>query len=75
MKGPELTNAQRCVAETLSDGEVLCSEATITVESRKKFAEIWLIDLGATWHMTSRREWFQQYEPASGVIPVILIKG
>ncbi|XP_073148775.1 retrovirus-related Pol polyprotein from transposon TNT 1-94 isoform X1 [Henckelia pumila] len=24
------------------------------------------MDSGATWHMTSRREWFDQYEPVSG---------
>ena len=65
-KGPELINAQGYVAENLSDGEVLCSEAITNVESKKKFADIWLIDLGATWHMTSRREWFHQYEPVSG---------
>ena len=26
----------------------------------------WLMDSGATWHMTSRREWFHQYQPISG---------
>ena len=65
-KGLELTNAQGCVAENLSDGEVLCSEATTTVESGRKFADIWLIDSGVTWHMTSRKKWFQQYEPILG---------
>ena len=39
-QGAELTNAQRCVVENLSDGEVLCSEATRIVESKKKFANI-----------------------------------
>ena len=39
-KDPELTNAQECVAENLSDGEVLCNEATTIAESRKKFADI-----------------------------------
>ena len=24
------------------------------------------MDSGATWHMTSRREWFHHYEPISG---------
>ncbi|KAE8715084.1 1-phosphatidylinositol-3-phosphate 5-kinase FAB1B [Hibiscus syriacus] len=28
--------------------------------------DIWLIDSGATYHMTSRREWFHHYEPVSG---------
>ena len=39
-KGPELTNAQECVAKNLSDGEFLCSEATTTAERRKKFAMV-----------------------------------
>ena len=52
-------------SRNLSDGEVLCNEATKTAESRKKFSDKWLIDSGATWHMTSRREWFQQYELVS----------
>ena len=55
-KGLESTNTQGCVAENLSAGEVLCSDATTTVESRKKFADIWLINLGVMWHMTSRKE-------------------
>ncbi|KAL4309312.1 hypothetical protein GQ457_01G041280 [Hibiscus cannabinus] len=42
------------------------SEASTTMEGRKGFADIWLIDSGATYHMTSRREWFHNYEPISG---------
>ncbi|KAE8691645.1 hypothetical protein F3Y22_tig00110888pilonHSYRG00123 [Hibiscus syriacus] len=37
-----------------------------TVEGRKRYANIWLIDSGATYHMTSRREWFYHYESVSG---------
>ena len=51
--------------KNLNDGEVLYNEAMTTTESKKKFADIWLINLGATWHMTSRRKWFHQYEPIS----------
>ena len=47
-KGSELTNAQRCAAKNLSNGEVLCSETMTTIESRKKFADIWVIDSRAT---------------------------
>ena len=64
-KCAELINAQGCVVENLSDGEVLCSEALTTAKSKKKFADIWLIDSRAMWHITSRREWFHQYEPVS----------
>ncbi|KAE8678092.1 Nbs-lrr resistance protein [Hibiscus syriacus] len=48
------------------DGDALCCEALTTVEDRKKFADIWLIDSGATYYMTSRREWFHHYESVSG---------
>ncbi|KAE8733376.1 hypothetical protein F3Y22_tig00001323pilonHSYRG00009 [Hibiscus syriacus] len=41
-------------------------KASTTVEGRKRFADIWLIDSGTTYHMTSRREWFHHYEPVSG---------
>nr|GEV07766.1 hypothetical protein [Tanacetum cinerariifolium] len=32
-------------------------------ESRKRFADVWLFDMGYTFHMTTRREWFHQYKP------------
>ncbi|KAE8733040.1 Detected protein of unknown function [Hibiscus syriacus] len=53
-------------ANTSDDGDALCCEASTTVEGRKRFADIWLIDSGATYHMTSRREWFHHYKPVSG---------
>ncbi|KAH9715183.1 hypothetical protein KPL71_020951 [Citrus sinensis] len=65
-KEPESSNAQGCVASTSDDGEILYSEATIVSEGRKRLSDVWLIDSGATWHMTSRREWFHTYEPISG---------
>ncbi|KAH9663295.1 hypothetical protein KPL70_019630 [Citrus sinensis] len=65
-KEPESSNAQGCVASTSDDGEILYSEATTVSEGRKRLSDVWLIDLGATWHMTSRREWFYTYEPISG---------
>ncbi|KAE8733847.1 hypothetical protein F3Y22_tig00000916pilonHSYRG00052 [Hibiscus syriacus] len=59
-------NPQGNTANTSDDGDALCCEASTTVEGRKRFADIWLIDSGATYHMTSRREWFHHYEPVSG---------
>ncbi|KAH9723668.1 hypothetical protein KPL70_007189 [Citrus sinensis] len=65
-KEPESSNAQGCVASTSNDGEILYSEAITISEGRKRLSDVWLIDSGATWHMTSRREWFHTYEPISG---------
>ncbi|KAE8665938.1 hypothetical protein F3Y22_tig00112523pilonHSYRG00165 [Hibiscus syriacus] len=60
------SNPQGNTANTSDDGDALCCEASTTVEGRKRFADIWLIDSGATYHMTSRREWFHHYEHVSG---------
>ncbi|KAE8707674.1 hypothetical protein F3Y22_tig00110377pilonHSYRG00029 [Hibiscus syriacus] len=60
------SNPQGNTANTSDDGDALCCEASTTVEGRKRFTDIWLIDSGATYHMTSRREWFHHYEPVSG---------
>ncbi|KAE8677858.1 cytochrome P450 71A9-like [Hibiscus syriacus] len=60
------SNPQDNTANTSDDGDALCCEASTTVEGRKRFADIWLIDSGAIYHMTSRREWFHHYEPVSG---------
>nr|GEW20460.1 Gag-Pol polyprotein [Tanacetum cinerariifolium] len=32
-------------------------------EGMKRFADVWLFDTRATFHMTVRREWFHQYKP------------
>ncbi|KAL4271204.1 hypothetical protein GQ457_13G028940 [Hibiscus cannabinus] len=56
-------NIQQAEALTMME---MFSEASTTMEGRKRFADIWLIDSGATYHMTSRREWFHNYEPISG---------
>ena len=53
-KGVEPLKAQGCVASTSDDGEILYSEATTIVEGRKRFTDVWLMDSGATWHMTPR---------------------
>lgn len=62
---PESPNAQGNVASFSENAEVLFSEAT-TDESKKQFMDVWLLDSGATWHMTSRREWFHKYESIPG---------
>ncbi|KAE8728736.1 Floral homeotic protein AGAMOUS [Hibiscus syriacus] len=54
----------KCVL--MYNGDALCCEASITVEGRKRFVDIRLIDSGAIYHMTSRGEWFHHYEPVSG---------
>ncbi|GJV19236.1 hypothetical protein Tco_1368256 [Tanacetum coccineum] len=53
------------VSSTSEDGNALCCEATVANESRERFADVWLFDTGATFHMTARREWFHQYKPIS----------
>lgn len=64
-KGGE-KNSQGNVASTSDNGDILFSEATTVAEGRQKLTDVWIMDSGATWHMTSRREWFDQYEPISG---------
>ncbi|KAL5841892.1 hypothetical protein ACOSQ3_012495 [Xanthoceras sorbifolium] len=45
------------VASTSYDGNALCCEAATTYEGKKRFADIWIMDSGASFHMTSRREY------------------
>ncbi|PWA56329.1 Gag-Pol polyprotein [Artemisia annua] len=52
------------------DGNALCCEAAVANEGKKRFAYVWLFDMGATFHMITRREWFHQYKPISGGISV-----
>ena len=65
-KNPESSNAQRCVASTSNDAKILYSEVTTVSKGRKWLHDVWLLDSWATWHMTSRREWFHKYESISG---------
>ena len=60
------SNPQGNVASTSEDGNALCCEAAVANEGRTRFADVWLFDTGATFHMTARREWFHQYKPISG---------
>lgn len=50
MKGKEsiLSNTQSRVASTLNEGEIFYSKTTTIVESKRRFAKVWLIDLVAT---------------------------
>lgn len=65
-RGSYTSNPQGNVASTSDDGNALCCEAAVANEGRKRFADVWLFDTGATFHMTARREWFHQYKPISG---------
>ncbi|GKD94535.1 retrovirus-related pol polyprotein from transposon TNT 1-94 [Tanacetum coccineum] len=65
-RGLNTSYPQGNVASTSEDGNALCCEAAVANESRKRFADVWLFDTGATFHMTARREWFHQYKPISG---------
>ncbi|KAK9090448.1 hypothetical protein Sjap_023625 [Stephania japonica] len=60
------SDPQGNVASTSNDGAALCCEAATTTKSRKKIIDVRIIDSGATYHMTSRREWFHHYEPILG---------
>ena len=31
-----------------------------------KYSDVWLLDLGCTYHMCSKREWFNTYKPYNG---------
>nr|GEW52879.1 Gag-Pol polyprotein [Tanacetum cinerariifolium] len=64
-RGSNTSNPQGNVASTSDDGNALCCEAAVADEGRKIFADVWVFDTGATFHMTARREWFHQYKPIS----------
>ncbi|GKE02786.1 gag-pol polyprotein [Tanacetum coccineum] len=65
-RGLNTSYPQGNVASTSEDGNALCCEAAVANESRKRFTDVWLFDMGATFHMTARRQWFHQYKPISG---------
>ncbi|GJV45587.1 gag-pol polyprotein [Tanacetum coccineum] len=60
-RGLNTSNPQGNIASTSEDGNALCCEAAVENESRKRFADVWLFDAGATFYMTVKREWFHQY--------------
>ncbi|KAE8728217.1 L-aspartate oxidase [Hibiscus syriacus] len=60
------SNPQGNTANTSDDEDDLYCESSTTVEGSKRYADTWLIDSGATYHTTSRREWFHHFESVSG---------
>ena len=48
---------------TSDDGEILYGKATISSKGNKQFTDVWVVDLGATWHMTLHCDWCCSYEP------------
>ncbi|KAE8728215.1 L-aspartate oxidase [Hibiscus syriacus] len=60
------SNPQGNTANTSDDEDDLYCESSTTVEGSKRYADTWLIDSGATYHTTSRRELFHHFEPVSG---------
>ena len=64
-KTSNATTSQGCVASTSNDGEILYSEAAVSSKGSKQFTDAWIMDLGVTWHMTPRRNWFCTYESVS----------
>nr|GEW57920.1 Gag-Pol polyprotein [Tanacetum cinerariifolium] len=65
-RGSNTSNPQGNIASTSNDGNALCCEATVANEGRKRFANVWIFDMGATFHISARREWFHQYKPING---------
>ena len=53
-KSPEASTSQGCVASTSDDGEILYSGAAVGSKGGKQLSDVWIIDSGATWHMTPR---------------------
>ena len=51
-KAPEATTSQECVASTSSNGEILYCKIAIGSKGGKQLIDVWIIDSGATWHMT-----------------------
>jgi hypothetical protein len=64
-KTSEASTSQGCVASTSDDGEILYSGAAISSKGGNALNDGWIVDSGATWHMTPRKDWFCTYEPIS----------
>ena len=62
-KVPEGSSSQGCITSTSDDGEILYDEAIIGSKDSKQLTDVWIVDSGATWHMTPHRDWFCTYEP------------
>jgi len=61
--GGKNSTSQGCVANTSEDGDILVSEAIISSNGGRQLHDRWILDSGATWHMTPNRDWFYTYKP------------
>jgi len=50
--GGKNSTSQGCVANTSKDGDILVSEAIISSNGGRQLHDRWILDSGATWHMT-----------------------
>nr|GEW01255.1 hypothetical protein [Tanacetum cinerariifolium] len=57
------SNPQGNVASTSDDGNSMCYEVVVENEGRKRFADVWMFNTRATFHMIARRERFHHYKP------------
>ena len=64
-KTPGASTSQGCVANTSDDEGILFGEVAISSKGTRQLTDVWIVDSGATWHMTPRRDWFHTYEPVS----------
>lgn len=53
-KSSEASSSQGYISNTSDDGEILYSGATTNSKGSKQLTDVWIIDSGATWHMTPR---------------------
>ena len=57
------------LAVDLSNFNLCCllvySGAAVGSKGGKQLSDVWIVDSGATWHMTPRQDWFCTYEPIS----------
>ena len=64
-KAPEAITSQGCVVSASGNGEILYNEAIIGSKCGKQLTDTLIMDTGATWHMTLRRDLCCTYEPVS----------
>ena len=55
-RGLQTQQALKDVLCTSDEGEIIYSETTIGSKSGKQFTDVWIMDSGATWHMTPHRD-------------------
>jgi len=60
-KTSEASTSQGCVASDSDDEKILYSEEATDSKGRRRLNDVWIMDLGATWHMTPHRDWFFKF--------------